>query len=174
MAAVLGWKECLPVAAPELRGAVLEGWGGVQERSLPFTEIRSMQPEAFVDLLASVLRVRAVVCGSNYRFGHRAAGDAALLKSLGQAAGLRVEVVDLVSSGRISGKTVSSTIVRESLADGEVRRASGLLGRPHATGYGGVVLATRCPIQATSLHVTAFTRSTWQLSDRLPRQPRLL
>jgi len=92
-----------------------------------------MQPEAFVDLLASVLRVRAVVCGSNYRFGHRAAGDAALLKSLGQAAGLRVEVVDLVSSGRISGKTVSSTIVRESLADGEVRRASGLLGRPHAT-----------------------------------------
>mmetsp|Transcript_9594 Transcript_9594/g.17210 ORF Transcript_9594/g.17210 Transcript_9594/m.17210 type:complete len:333 (-) Transcript_9594:61-1059(-) len=132
MAEVLGWKPRLPLVAPELRSAVLEEWGGVQERSLPFAEIRSMEPEAFVNLLAGVLCANSVVCGSNYRFGYRASGDAALLKLLGEAAGLNVVVVDLVSSSLGSETAVSSTVVRESLAEGNVRKVSGLLGRPHA------------------------------------------
>ena len=49
-----------------------------------------MSPEAFVQLLAEELRVAGVVVGANYRFGYRAAGDAALLQRLGPQYGMQV------------------------------------------------------------------------------------
>merc|ERR1719195_2416258 len=122
MAEVLGWEVRLPLVAPELRASILQGCG-VRQRSLPFAKIRSLEPHEFVDLLANVLSVKTVVCGANYRFGYRAAGDAGLLQTLGKAAGLRVEVCDLLSDG-VGTMVVSSTAVRECLAGGDVEAAA--------------------------------------------------
>ncbi len=49
-----------------------------------------MSPEAFVRMLADELHVAGVVVGRNYRFGYRAAGDAALLQRLGPEHGMQV------------------------------------------------------------------------------------
>lgn len=51
-----------------------------QELYIPFKEVRSLSPRAFVDLLAQTLHVRRVVVGENYRFGYRAAGDTRVLQ----------------------------------------------------------------------------------------------
>ena len=45
--------------------------GGIApiQRSIPFADIRRMEPEAFVALLALELQVKGVVVGANFRFG---------------------------------------------------------------------------------------------------------
>lgn len=57
---------------------------------MPRPQVRSMSPEAFVELLAAELHVAGVVVGSNYRFGYRAAGTAELLQQLGPQHGMQV------------------------------------------------------------------------------------
>lgn len=36
---------------------------------IPFAEIRTLEPEEFIDVLVNVLDVKGVVVGANYRFG---------------------------------------------------------------------------------------------------------
>jgi hypothetical protein len=138
MAEVLHWPRRLPLVALPDRRRVMQTWapscGGLTpiECSIPFAEVRSLAPDAFVALLADELKVAGVAVGSNYRFGYRAAGDAALLRDLGAAHGLKVAVVDLVEhEGAMDGETVSSSWVREALGAGDVEAAAYCLGRPY-------------------------------------------
>ena len=63
------------------RAALLGDAGADAVLVLPFTrEVAGWSPEEFVDrILVDVLHAAAVVVGANFRFGHRAAGDVALL-----------------------------------------------------------------------------------------------
>jgi len=98
---------------------------------LPFTpELAKLTPEEFVDqLLVRQLRVRAVVVGDNFRFGHGKAGDVKFLRELGMRRGFEVVVHRPVV---LDGGVVSSTVVRQLIANGDVRGAARLLGRPFA------------------------------------------
>ncbi len=90
-------------------------------------ELASLAPEAFVgDILVDALQARAVLVGADFRFGSRGAGDVALLTELGAEHGFDVEVVGDVRPS--DDRRVSSTWVRELLAEGDVRRAAELLG----------------------------------------------
>jgi hypothetical protein len=138
MAEVLRWPTRLPLVALADRRRVMETWkdacGGKTptECAIPFAEVRSLPPEDFVALLANELQVGGVAVGSNYRFGYKAAGDATLLKSLGEKYGLKVAIVDLVEhEGDFQGEVVSSSWVREALAEGDVAAAAYCLGRPY-------------------------------------------
>ncbi|GII23299.1 bifunctional riboflavin kinase/FMN adenylyltransferase [Planosporangium mesophilum] len=95
---------------------------------IPFTpEFSRLPAEEFVrDVLVGHLRAAWVVVGENFRFGHRAAGDVALLDRLGRT--FRVEGAPLVVADRT---TFSSTYVRSCLAAGDVAGAAAALGRPH-------------------------------------------
>ncbi|MDP9021351.1 MAG: bifunctional riboflavin kinase/FAD synthetase [Actinomycetota bacterium] len=97
---------------------------------LPFTlELSQLEPAAFVDqVLVAVLDVRKAVVGSNFRFGHRASGDVSLLADLGTAHGFDVEAVPLRSH---LDRPISSSTIRQRLADGDVRWVAEALGRPH-------------------------------------------
>lgn len=97
--------------------------------ALPFTEkLSQLSPQAFVEhVLAGPLRTTRVVVGTNFRFGHRAAGDIGTLRDLGREHGFEVEAVDLLD---LEGRPISSTAVREHLSRGEVARAADALGRP--------------------------------------------
>lgn len=130
MAEVLGRPPRLPLVAPQHRVTVLEAWGCVRERVLPFAEVRHLAPEQFVDLLVDVLRVRGVACGENFRFGLRAAGTSATLRALAERRGLVVDVVALQRSAD-DVRTISSTRIREALAVGDVEGVAHMLGRPH-------------------------------------------
>jgi len=95
----------------------------------PFTrELSLLSPEDFVEqILVKQLRVRALLVGENFRFGHKQSGSTALLEELGARHGFEVIVVPPVI---YHGEIVSSTVIRREIADGEVTHAGRLLGRP--------------------------------------------
>jgi riboflavin kinase / FMN adenylyltransferase len=97
---------------------------------LPFTyEFSQLGPDEFVRaVLVDRLHARRVVVGENFRFGHRAAGDVALLAELGEKYDFGAEGVPLLADG---GVTISSSGIRARLADGDVAGANRDLGRPH-------------------------------------------
>jgi riboflavin kinase/FMN adenylyltransferase len=96
---------------------------------LPFTlDLAKLAPEEFVErILVRDLRVRAVLVGENFRFGHKQAGDAAMLRQLGARHGFDVITIAPVV---FRGEVVSSTAIRREIAEGDVTRAGRLLGRP--------------------------------------------
>ena len=93
-------------------------------------ELSEVTAEAFAaEVLFDRLAARAVVVGENFRFGHKAAGDPALLAELGRPRGVEVVAVGLHADG---DQVVSSTRVRGELAAGDVAAAAASLGRPYA------------------------------------------
>jgi phosphoribosyl 1,2-cyclic phosphate phosphodiesterase len=96
---------------------------------LPFTrELAALSPEEFVEqILVRQLQVRAVVVGDNFRFGNKQTGDVKFLRELGMRHGFDVVVHTPVM---LDGEIVSSTLIRKLLAEGDVRHAARLLGRP--------------------------------------------
>jgi phosphoribosyl 1,2-cyclic phosphate phosphodiesterase len=98
---------------------------------LPFTmELSRLAPDEFVDeILVRQLKVRAVVVGDNFRFGHKQAGDVKFLRELGMRDGFDVIVHEPVV---VDGRIVSSTVIRKFIAGGDVTRAARMLGRAFA------------------------------------------
>ena len=96
---------------------------------MPFTiELSKLSPEEFVEqILVRELKVRAVLVGENFRFGHKQAGDTNLLRVLGKRFGFEVVSIAPIEA---HGEVVSSTLIRREIADGEVTQAGRLLGRP--------------------------------------------
>ncbi len=96
------------------------------------SEMAAMPAERFVEeILVERLGATTVLLGQDFRFGHRGAGDVTLLSSLGERLGFDVDVVgDVAGDG--DERRVSSTWIRELLAQGDVATAARLLGRPHA------------------------------------------
>ncbi len=124
-----------PVLAPHHRRAELMAQLGVDAQLiLPFTEEFShLTPRQFATaVLRDVLHAAVVVEGPNFRFGHRAAGNVAMLAELGAGLGFEVDVVDLYVRGEAGGgEPFSSSLVRRLVAAGDVAGASEILGRPH-------------------------------------------
>ncbi|MDP9066354.1 MAG: bifunctional riboflavin kinase/FAD synthetase [Pseudomonadota bacterium] len=96
--------------------------------TLRFDEtMRAMSPQRFVDeLIVAGLNARHVVVGHDFRYGARAQGTIHSLRSAGSAGGFSVEQIPPFS---IDGARVSSTLVRERLAAGDLPGAARLLGR---------------------------------------------
>jgi riboflavin kinase / FMN adenylyltransferase len=121
-----------PHAAPKLLTrldvkAELVGELGVEEMVvIPFdAEFARRSAQEFLDdVLVGALQATHVAVGRNFRFGHKAAGDTALLESDGR---FETRVVELVE---VEGETVSSSHIRGLVAAGEVEHAQAFLGRP--------------------------------------------
>jgi riboflavin kinase/FMN adenylyltransferase len=93
---------------------------------IPFDGERMSQPaQDFIDQeLVARLDARLVSVGEDFRFGHRAKGDATLLRAQDAFETRVVEMVEL------DGEIVSSTHVRGLIATGAVAEAARLLGAP--------------------------------------------
>ena len=101
-----------------------------------FDEERAKETaEEFVhEVLVGCLATRAVVVGEDFHFGHKRGGNVALLREMGATLGFTVEGLELVSTDGEpagGGAVVSSTAIRSLLAQGDVRGAAAMLGRPH-------------------------------------------
>ncbi|MGO1921060.1 MAG: bifunctional riboflavin kinase/FAD synthetase [Microbacterium sp.] len=93
-------------------------------------ELASRSAEDFVEeILVGALRVSTVLVGRDFRFGHRGAGTPDLLRELGPRYDFTVDVVDDVFIDG-SDRRVSSSWIRELLAEGDVATAAQVLGRP--------------------------------------------
>jgi riboflavin kinase / FMN adenylyltransferase len=112
------------------RAELLAGLGADAVLVLPFSlEFSRLSPDEFVRVVLSErLHAAVVVVGENFRFGHKAAGDVALLARLGEKYDFTAEGVPLLV---VDGVTISSTYIRECLAAGDVAAAADALGRPH-------------------------------------------
>lgn len=87
----------------------------------------AMSPEVFVQrVLVDRLAAREVWVGPEFRFGHRRAGDLALLQALGENHGFTASAIAPVVAG---GERVSSTALRQQLASGDLAGAARELGR---------------------------------------------
>jgi riboflavin kinase / FMN adenylyltransferase len=115
----------------ERRTELMREEGIEQALILPFTtELAKLSPEQFVhDILVDRLGARAVLVGDNFRFGHRHAGNVALLAELGRRLGFETEVVPAVAC---RGRIVSSSGIRGLVESGQVAAAGRLLLRPYA------------------------------------------
>jgi riboflavin kinase / FMN adenylyltransferase len=118
-----------PLASLEERLAMLGDAGADAVLVLPFTPVLAkMAAEDFVtEILLDDLHAAVVAVGENFRFGNRALGDVALLRSLCGPRGVEVVALPLDGSGRDSW---SSTYIRRCIADGDVVAAADALGRP--------------------------------------------
>jgi riboflavin kinase/FMN adenylyltransferase len=112
------------------RSELLAGLGVAAVCVIPFTlEFSRLGPDEFVRaVLVDRLHAARVVVGENFRFGHKAAGDVALLAELGEKYDFTAEGVPLLTE---NGVTISSTGIRSLLAAGDVTGATHDLGRPH-------------------------------------------
>jgi riboflavin kinase/FMN adenylyltransferase len=144
-----GWKSAVltfhphpaklvaPANAPRLLTTVEERARIVLEQGiddvliLPFTpEIAALGPEDFVrEILVDKLKARAVLVGSNFHFGKRAAGDAAALEELGERYSFETDIIVPVVWRK---RVISSSAIRQSIESGDVSTACRMLGRPYA------------------------------------------
>jgi riboflavin kinase/FMN adenylyltransferase len=83
----------------------------------------------FEERLARHYRARWIMVGQDFRYGAQRKGDSASLAAAGRALGFQVQVLPAVM---FDGERVSSTRVRDALADGDFAAAARLLGRPYS------------------------------------------
>lgn len=119
------------LTTPERKVRLIEPLGIELVVVLAFTpELARLTPAEFArSILVGRLQITSVHVGPNFRFGHRQAGDVKVLGELGREFGFRVDIVPLL---RVRGQAVSSSRVRELLAEGRVGLAGRLLGRPYS------------------------------------------
>ncbi|WP_350560080.1 riboflavin biosynthesis protein RibF [Psychrobacter sp. CAL346-MNA-CIBAN-0220] len=96
------------------------------------SDFRSLSAQAFADLLALRLNVKALVLGDDFRFGHDRTGDSQFLRDYG----LHVTNLDTVTDDnpidKNSAERISSTRIRDLLLAGDISAANRLLGRDYA------------------------------------------
>jgi riboflavin kinase / FMN adenylyltransferase len=96
------------------------------------SELARLSAREFVErIVVGTLRTRAILVGKNFRFGHRGAGDVALLREFGREFGFAVECIDPVIC---RGEIVSSSAIRLAVCEGRLIDAGRLLGRPFSLG----------------------------------------
>ena len=94
---------------------------------LSFTpELAQLSARQFVSLLKKYLRMVGVVIGPDFALGRNREGSPDALRKLGQELNFRVTVIPPITS---NGEVVSSTTIRNALADGDMKRVRNLLGR---------------------------------------------
>jgi riboflavin kinase/FMN adenylyltransferase len=89
-----------------------------------------LSPREFIEqIVVATLRTKAILVGGNFRFGHRGAGDAGLLRQFGREFGFEVECIDPVVC---RGEVVSSSAIRRAVCEGRLIDAGRFLGRPYS------------------------------------------
>ena len=121
--------ERTPTALVSLadRIALLKENGAQDVVVITFTkEFASKTPKEFIkEILVKDLGATHVTVGSNFTFGHKAAGNVEYLKE--HADGFGVSAVALEEN---RGSAISSSRIRTLIVDGDVERANELLTRP--------------------------------------------
>jgi len=132
-ARVAGKSDSAPARIATLRDKLseLERCGIDQVVVLRFDRpLATQAAQAFIeDVLVRGLGTRYVLVGDDFRFGAKRAGDYAMLDAAGATQGFDVA---RMNSYEVHGLRVSSSAVREALAEGDMAKAAALLGRPYS------------------------------------------
>lgn len=135
--------------------------------------LASLSPDEFFErYLVKGLNAKSVHVGFDFSFGKGRAGNTKVLKELATRRGIHVAVEEAQISGQMK---ISSSAIRESLAQGDVSMALKLLGRPYSVygqvgrgdnrgaGLGFPTANIRYPAEkALPKHGVYVTRALWQ------------
>jgi riboflavin kinase/FMN adenylyltransferase len=90
--------------------------------------VRNLEPEAFLDALAPALEIRAITMAPDSAFGRGRAGTLERVRAIGRQTGFDAIAVEPEATGAVP---ISSSRIRELIAEGQIEAASELLdGRP--------------------------------------------
>lgn len=119
---------------------LLESFGIDYVLQLTFDKALSeLSAEDYIkDMLVDGLGIASFIVGSDFRFGYKRQGNYKLLQAKGQELGF--EVIETAVYER-NGQRISSTFIREQLAQGDFALVEQLLGRPYS--ITGVVVKGR-------------------------------
>ena len=98
-----------------------------------FMRFNDLTPEEFVQkILIESMGAKAVFCGENFFFGKNRRGNVEVLKELCDKYNIEFCEAETIFD---YGQVVSSTAVRNCLAEGDVEKAAHLLGRPYGVNF---------------------------------------
>ena len=120
----------LPILGPTQKAELIAGFGVSTMLQLVFNqELADLSPEEFVQqILVDGLDAKRVLVGEGFRFGNQGSGNFKVLEKLSEVHGFEVFEVKPV---KVDGEVVSTTLVRELLDAGDVKRVNQMLGRVH-------------------------------------------
>ena len=125
-------KDKAPARLQGLRDRVLSIAATGMDRLLLLdfsAEQAAQSAEEFVHkILIDAVHAKHIIIGDDFRFGHKRAGDRALLERIGAQAGFTVTEHATVSDQE---SRISSSRIRQALLDGKLDEAESLLGRPY-------------------------------------------
>lgn len=102
--------------------------------------MKNIAADTFIrQILVQAMNVRHLVIGDDFRFAQDREGHLDMLRRAGASLGFTVEQMSSVVE---SGERVSSSAIRDALWDGDVGRATDLLGRPYR--MSGKVILGEC------------------------------
>ena len=94
---------------------------------LAFTaRLAQLSAREFVSLVTQYLKMRGVMVGPDFALGRDREGDINMLRTLGRDLQFSVEVIPPYT---INGEAVSSTLIRQALGQGDMRKVQRLMGR---------------------------------------------
>ena len=117
----------------ERRVELLRDLGVAFVSVLTFTsELQQVSAADFTRLLVEEARMRLLVVGEDFRFGRGGEGTIERLRAIGAEQGFEVVAVPLLADAGDSPNRISSTRIRQALAEGAMEDVAALLGRPYA------------------------------------------
>lgn len=94
---------------------------------LTFTsKVAQLSAKEFISLVKKQLRMRGIMVGPDFALGRGGEGNINLLRALGREMKFSVEVIPPFT---INGEVVSSTLIRQALVQGDMRKVERLMGR---------------------------------------------
>ena len=113
------------IFSDELNFSFLEKLGVDTVICLELDEIRDMTPDEYLEMLYKKMNVRLFVCGENHRFGKGACGNYDDINRFCIENRIESKKCETVT---VNGITVSSTVIRECITNGEMQLARLLMG----------------------------------------------
>ncbi len=89
------------------------------------SEVAQLTAQEFMSLVKEHLKMRRLMVGPDFTLGRERHGNAQLLRALGREMKFSVEIIPPY---RINGEVVSSTLVRQALAQGDMEKVRRLMG----------------------------------------------
>lgn len=125
---VVAPQHCpLQLVTQEYKAELIEKLGVDILLSIPFTpEFLQLSATQFIQLAVGNLSPKHIVVGPNYFFGHKRSGTPEILQQAGRDHGFQVEIHPTVYC---NDTMVSSTLIRQMIAAGEVDKTPQFLGR---------------------------------------------
>lgn len=101
------------------------------------TEFSQQSPlEFFKTFIINKIGLKEIVVGHDHKFGKGREGTAETLKMLGSEFKFELSMVD---EFKLDGETISSTVLRRAIMNGDIKRANLFLGRPYS--FSGIVIS---------------------------------